>query len=275
MVSRLREIGPTLIVLEATGGYHSAVVAELAAAGLSVAVVNPRQVRDYARAIGRLAKTDGIDAAVLSEFAERVRPEVRALPDACTQQLAALLVRRRQIIDMRTMEGNRLTGAPPVIQKKIHKHLEWLRRQLEDINKDLDSAVRSSPVWREKDDLLRSVKSVGPVTSKSLLAELPELGSLDRREIAALAGVAPFNQDSGAWRGKRSIRGGRAPVRNALFMSVLSAVRFNPVIKAFYERLLKAGKLRKVALTACMRKLLTILNAMLKHRQRWNPNIAK
>ena len=275
LVLRLRAARPTLIVLEATGGYHVAVVAAMVAAGLAVAVVNPRQVREYARALGRLAKSDRIDAAVLAEFGERVRPEVRAIPDECTRQLNALLVRRRQIIDMRTTEHNRLELAPSTIQKSIHKLLKYLKRQLEELEKELDDSIRSSPVWREKDNLLRSMTSVGPVTSMSLLAELPELGSLNRRQIAALVGVAPFNRDSGRWRGKRSISGGRARVRSSLFMCALSAIRYNSVIKDFYQRLVRAGKPGKVAMTACMRKMLTILNAMMKHRQTWSPSIAK
>lgn len=275
LVPALRKLKPVLIVLEATGGFHLAVTAALVAAGLPVAVVNPRQVRDYARSKGQLAKTDGIDAAILAEFGERVRPVVRALPDASTQQLNALLVRRRQVIDMLTAEKNRLESATQPIRKKIQKHLEWLQRQLDDLNEELDNTLRSSPVWLEKEDLLRSVKGVGPVTTLTMFAELPELGTLNRHEIAALVGVAPFNRDSGKYRGRRTICGGRARVRAVLYMSTLSAVRSNKVIKAFYDRLRQAGKEAKVALTACMRKLLTILNAMLKHRQPWNPNLAK
>lgn len=275
LVAHLRQLEPRLIVLEATGEFHLAVTAALAAAGLPVAVVNPRQVRDYARALGRLAKNDRLDAAVLAEFGERVRPAVRPLPDASTQQLNALLARRRQVVDMLTMEKNRLPGASPAIQKKIHKHVQWLERQLSDLEEELDKALRSSPVWREKDDLMRSVKSVGPITSMSLLAELPQLGTLNRRQVAALVGVAPFNRDSGQWRGRRSIWGGRSRVRAVLYMSTLSAIRYNPVIKAFYQRLCQAGKPAKVALTACMRKLLTILNAILKHRQPWSLDFAK
>jgi transposase len=275
LVCRLRQLQPTLIVLEATGGFHLAVTAALAAAGLPVAVVNPRQVRDYARAVGRLAKTDTIDAAVVAEFAQRVRPDVRPLPDASTQALNALLVRRRQVVDMLTAETIRLHTAQKPIDRQITKHIQWLERQLADLNQQLDDFLRSSPVWREKDDLLRSVKSVGPVTSMSLLAEVPELGTLNRRQVAALVGVAPFNCDSGQHRGRRRIWGGRARVRAVLYMATLSAVRYNPVIKVFYQRLRNAGKPAKVALTACMRKLLTILNAVLRHRQAWNPNLAK
>jgi transposase len=275
LVGRLTELQPTLIVLEATGGYHLAVTAALAAEGLPVVVVNPRQVRDFARSVGRLAKTDSLDAAILAEFADRVRPQVRSIPDGCTRELQALVTRRRQLVQMMTAEKNRLGVSPPGIQKQIGKHLQWLEKRLAEINTDLDDTLRSSPVWREQEDLLRSVKGVGPVTSATLLAELPELGTLSRQKIAALVGVAPFNRDSGKWRGRRSIWGGRSRVRAALYMSVLSAIRSNQVIRDFYRRLIAAGKLKKVAITACMRKLLTILNAMLKHHQAWNPSMAK
>jgi transposase len=275
LVGRLVELRPVLIVLEATGGYHMAVTAALAAEGLPVVVVNPRQVRDFARSVGRLAKTDCLDAAVLAEFADRVRPEVRSIPDSCTRKLQALVTRRRQLVQMMTAEKNRLGVSPLPIQKQICKHLQWLEKHLAQMNTDLDDTLRSSPVWREQEDLLRSVKGVGPVTSTTLLAELPELGTLSRQKIAALVGIAPFNRDSGKWRGRRSIWGGRAHVRAALYMRPLSAIRSNQVIRDFYQRLRAAGKLKKVAITACMRKLLTILNAMLKHHQAWNPSMAK
>jgi transposase len=275
LVGRLAELQPALIVLEATGGYHLAVTAALAAEGLPVVVVNPRQVRDFARSVGRLAKTDSLDAAILAEFADRVRPQVRLIPDGCTRELQALVTRRRQLVQMMTAEKNRLGVSPPGIQKQIRKHLQWLEKRLAEMNTDLNDTLRSSPVWREQEDLLRSVKGVGPVTSATLLAELPELGTLSRQKIAALVGVAPFNRDSGKWRGRRSIWGGRPRVRATLYMSTLSAIRSNQVIRDFYRRLITVGKLKKVAITACMRKLLTILNAMLKHHQAWNPSMAK
>jgi transposase len=259
-------------VLEATGGFHLAVTAALAAAGLPVAVVNPRQVRNFAKALGKLAKTDGIDAAVLAEFAEKVRPEVRPLPDASTQELNALLVRRKQLIQMLTVENNRLSGTPQRIQAGIRQHIRWLERRLEQADRDLDNKLRTSPLWREKDNLLQSVPGVGRITSITLLAELPELGTLNRHQVATLVGVAPLNRDSGAYRGRRTILGGRARVRAVLYMSALVAVKHNPVLQAYYERLRKAGKVAKVALTACMRKLLTILNSMLKNHKAWQPN---
>jgi transposase len=272
LTTRLLEMKPQLIVLEATGGFHLAVTAALAAAGLPVAVVNPRQVRNFAKALGKLAKTDGIDAAVLAEFAEKVQPEVRPLPDASTQELNALLVRRKQLIQMLTVENNRLSGALQRVQAGIRQHIRWLERRLEQADRDLDNKLRTSPLWREKDNLLQSVPGVGRITSITLLAELPELGTLNRHQVATLVGVAPLNRDSGAYRGRRTILGGRARVRAVLYMSALVAVKHNPVLQAYYERLRKAGKVAKVALTACMRKLLTILNSMLKNHKAWQPN---
>jgi transposase len=274
LVDRLRRHTPTLIVLEATGGLEVPLTGALAAAGLPVVVVNPRQVRDFAKATGKLAKTDALDASVLAQFAEVVRPALRPLPDAATQALSALLTRRRQLIEMLTAEKNRLGPAPPPVRKGIRTHITWLERRLADLDGELTQAIRESPVWREKDDLLRSTPAVGPVLSRTLLANLPELGTLTRQQIAALVGVAPLNRDSGAWRGKRRVWGGRAHVRAALYMSALVATRFNPVIRTFYQRLCAAGKAKKVALTACMRKLLTILNAMLKYRTPWQNNFA-
>ena len=268
LVERLRGLSPTLIVLEATGGLAVPLTSAVAAAGLPVVVVNPRQVRDFAKATGKLAKTDALDAAVLAQFAEAVRPALRPLPDAATQALSALLARRRQLIEMLTAEKNRLGSALPPVRPGIRAHISWLERRLAALDADLAQAIRESPVWREKDDLLQSVPGVGPVLATTLLASLPELGTLTRQQIAALVGVAPLNRDSGAWRGKRRVWGGRAPVRAALYMSALVATRFNPVLRAFYQRLCAAGKAKKVALTACMRKLLTILNAMLKYRTR-------
>jgi transposase len=260
---------PALIVLEATGGLELPLTGALAAAGLPVVVVNPRQVRDFAKATGRLAKTDALDAAVLAQFAEAVRPPLRPLPDAATQALSALLLRRRQLIAMLTAEKNRLGLAPTPVRKGITVHIRWLDGRLADLNEELAHTIRESPVWREKDDLLQSTPGVGPVLALTLVASLPELGTLTRQQIAALVGVAPLNRDSGRFRGTRRVWGGRAHVRAALYMSALVATRFNPVIRVFYQRLCAAGKIKKVALTACMRKLLTILNAMLRHQTPW------
>jgi len=269
LTARLQALGPTLVVLEATGGLELRVAGALAAAGLPVAIVNPRQVRDFAKATGRLAKTDALDAHVLAHFAAAVQPAVRPLPDACTQELQALLARRRQLVEMLTAERNRLLRASGRIRAQVHEHIRWLEHRLQDVDRDLDQAVRARPAWRSQEDLLRSVPGVGPGLSRTLLAQLPELGQLDRKRLAALVGVAPLNRDSGTGRGKRSIWGGRAPVRAVLYMGVLSATRCNPVIRAFYARLCAAGKPRKVALTACMHKLLGILNAILRHQTAW------
>jgi len=272
LVERLRAAGPVaLIVLEATGGYEIPLVAALTTAQLPVVVVNPRQVRDFARAVGKLAKTDAIDAAVLAHFAEAVRPEPRAVPDEFTQELQGWLNRRRQLLEMVVAEEQRLAQAARVIRPQIQAHVEWLRAQVRDVDTALQSGIRNSPVWRENENLLRTTPGVGPVLATTLLADLPELGRLNRRQIAALVGVAPLNWDSGQQRGTRHIWGGRAPVRTALYMATLSAVRCNPVIRAFFERLSAAGKPRKVALTACMRKLLVILNAMMQRRVSWQP----
>ena len=276
LVGRLREVSPKLIVLEASGGLERRAIAALAGAGLPVVAVNPRQVRDFAKATGRLAKTDAIDAAVLALFADRIRPEIRPLRDEQTQELEALVIRRRQVVDMITAEKNRLAAAPPSkrVRTAIDRTIKWLQKQLEEIDSDLDSAVKGSPAWRENEDFLRSAKGVGKVLSRTLLSMLPELGTLGKKQISALVGVAPLNRDSGTHRGRRSIWGGRAHVRAVLYMSALAAVRFNPVIRAFHQRLIAAGKLPKVALVACMRKLLTILNAMIRNRTRWSPEIS-
>jgi len=239
--------------------------------GLPIVVINPRQARDFARATGRLAKTDALDAAVLAHFAEAIRPTPRPLPDETAQQLAALVARRRQLVEMRTAENNRLHGTAPNLRPRINRHIAWLDQELETINQDLETMIQSSPLWRAKEELLRSVPGVGPTVARTLVAELPELGHLNRKEIAALVGVAPLNRDSGTLRGRRAIWGGRASVRLVLYMAALVASRRNPVIKAFYDRLLAAGKTPKVALVACMRKLLTILNTMLNHGTSWNP----
>jgi len=272
VVAQLQSLAPALIVLEATGGLQVPVAAALGTAGLPVAVVNPRQVREFARATGKLAKTDRLDAQALAHFAEAVRPEPRPLPDVQTQTLQALLARRRQVVTMLTAEKNRLSSSLPPIRQRLEAHIAWLQKELDTLDDDLGQTMRQTPLWREHENLLRSVPGVGPVLTFTLLAELPELGSLDRRQIAALVGVAPLNRDSGSLRGKRRVWGGRATVRTALYMATLVAARFNPVIQLFYQRLCASGKPKKVALTACMRKLLTILNAMLKHRTPWQPD---
>lgn len=269
LLQRLRPQAPALVVFEATGGYERAAVAALAAAGLPLVVANPRQVRDFARSTGQLAKTDCIDAHILALFAERVRPEPRPLPDESTRTLEALLTRRRQILEMLTAERNRLEHAVPAVRRDLIQHIRWLERRLRDVDHDLDRTVQSSPVWRAKENLLRSTPGIGPVVSRTLIGDLPELGALNRKQIAALVGVAPLARDSGTLRGKRMVWGGRAPVRAALYMAALVASRRNPVIRAFYRRLVEAGKPKKVALTACMRKLLTILNAMVKSKTTW------
>jgi transposase len=271
LVPRLQAIAPQLIVLEATGSYQRAVVAALAAAGLPVAVVNPRQARDLAKATGQLAQTDALDARALAHFAEAVRPMPRPLPDTQADELRALLARRRQLVTMRTAEQNRLGSAPPRLQPDIQAHITWLNTRLTTLDDDLDTTLRASPVWQEREELLRSVPGIGPVCARTLLLDLPELGTLSRQRLAALVGVAPLNRDSGTLRGSRTTWGGRAHVRATWSMSTLVAVRYNPVFKAFYERLRTAGKAAKVALTACMRKLLTILNAMVKHHAPWQP----
>ena len=269
LVERAKALEPRLIVLEATGGLEAPVVAALATGGLPVVVVNPRQVRDFAKASGKLAKTDTIDAFMLARFGGAVNPPVRPLKDRHTQQLSALVVRRRQLVAILTAEKNRLSSAPPAIHENIKSHIAWLENCLDGINRHLQQAIKDSPVWCEKDALLRTARGVGPVLSVSLLAGLPELGSLNRKQIAALVGVAPFNRDSGAFRGRKSVWGGRSHIRAVLYMGTLSAIRYNPAIRTFYQRLCMAGKEHKVALTACMRKLLTILNAMVKNHTTW------
>jgi transposase len=269
LVERLAKLTPTRVVLEATGGYEVPLACAMAAAGLPAVVVNPRQVRDFARATGRLAKTDALDADILARFGEVVRPEVRPMPDAAAQEFSALIQRRHQIVGMLTAEKNRLGCARPSVRKSLKANIAWLEKQLAGIESNLNDAIRNSPVWREKDDLLKSAPGVGPVLAVTLLANLPELGELNRKQIAALVGVAPMNRDSGKLRGKRTVWGGRAHIRAALYMGALVAARHNPAIREFYKRLRAAGKTGKVALTACMRKLLTILNAMLKHQTPW------
>lgn len=270
LVKWLAKIQPTSIVLEATGGYERKVTRALASAELAVVVVNPRQVRDFAKATGELAKTDSIDADVLAHFAEAVRPQMRPLPNELTLELRALTSRRRQLLDMITAENNRQAMTSKAVGKRIDAHVRWLKRELERANQDLDRFIQQNPIWKENDELLQSAPSIGPVTSGTLLAEVPELGTLSRKQIASLIGVAPFNRDSGSLKGRRSIWGGRAPVRCALYMATLVATRRNPVIRDFYNRLMAKGKLFKVAIVACMHKLITILNSMLKHKTRWS-----
>ena len=276
LVERLRQAAPELIVLEATGGYELLGAAALAAAGLPVVVVNPRQVRDFAKATGQLAKTDLLDADLLALFAERVRPAVRPLPDAEAQELNALLTRRRQLLEMLQAERNRLGqvfSRGKQVTKSLTVHIAFLERELKKTDTELGDQVRRSPAWREQDELLQSVPGIGRVVSFTLLAELPELGRLSRREIAKLVGVAPLSRDSGTLRGRRFVHGGRASVRAALYMGALVATQRNAVIRSFYQRLLTAGKPKKLALVACMRKLLTILNTMVRTQRPWCPEL--
>lgn len=269
LIEALKGLRPKLIVIEATGGLESPVASELATAGLAVAVINPRQARDFARALGVLAKTDQVDALVLARFAEAIKPAVRPLKSSEVMALESVLTRRGQIIEMITAERNRQAQAPSKIAKQIAQHLIWLKRRLDEADHDLDDAIQRSPIWQAKARIITSIPGVGRVTATSLLAELPELGQLSRREISALVGVCPFNRDSGGHRGRRAIWGGRASIRAVLYMAALVSSRYNPVIKAFYQRLLAAGKVKKVALVACMRKLLVILNAMVKSNTPW------
>jgi len=273
LLERLGAVAPKLVVLEATGGYESVVAGAIVGRGIDVAVVNPRQVRDFAKATGVLAKTDRIDARVLARFAEAVRPEPRPLPTAEAKELDEYLSRRRQLVDMLTMEKNRQSIATTDRMKKsLKKHVDWLEEALRRANDDIDKAIRNSPAWREQEDLLRSVPGIGPVSARTMLAELPELGRLNRQTIAALVGVAPLNPDSGTLQGSRTCWGGRASVRQVLYMAALSAVRCNPVIRRTYAALRARGKKHKVALVACMRKLLTILTAMVRDKRHWSPS---
>ncbi len=276
LVTALSAADPQRIVLEATGGLERALVAQLLAAHLPVCVVNPRQVRDFAKATGRLAKTDRLDAQVLALFAEKVEPVQRPVLDEVAQALADQLARRRQLVEMLTMEKNRLQQHPPkAVRQDLKHHIEWLQRALRASDGGLRQAVEASPAWQAKRDLLAEVKGVGEVTTLTLIGLLPELGTLNRKQVAALVGVAPLNRDSGTLRGRRSVWGGRAEVRAVLYMAALSAIRHNSVIRAFHTRLRAAGKAKKVAIVACMRKLLTILNAMLRDGAHWSPHVAK
>ncbi len=274
VVGRLRAARVALVVVEATGGLEVTLLAALGAAGVPVVRVNPRQVREFARATGQLAKTDRLDAAVLARFAAQVQPELRPLPDEATTLLAALVARRRQLVEMLVAEQHRLLGLrvlPDSVRAQIADHVAWLRTQVRDVDREVERAVHASPLWRERNDLLTSVPGVGPVLSATLLAELPELGALGRKQVAALVGVAPLNRDSGTLRGRRTIWGGRANVRHVLYMATVTAVQHNPAIRAHYQRLLAAGKARKLALVACMRKLIVLLNVLLRTGQHWNP----
>jgi len=273
LVERLSQVGSVgCLVVEATGGLEMPVCAELALHEIPVSIVNPRQARDFAKATGRLAKTDAIDSRVLAHFAQAIRPKATVLPDEQAQELAALMARRRQLIGMLTAEQNRLgSERVPSVQKRLNRHISWLERELGRDDKALETFIKASPLWKAKEDLLRGVPGVGPVLARTLIADLPQIGSLNRKEVAALVGVAPLNSDSGAWRGQRHTWGGRGRVRTALYMGALVATRYNPIIRAFYQGLLARGKPKKVALVACMRKLLTILNAMVKAETEWQP----
>jgi transposase len=272
LAKRLTELGPRLVLMEATGGLERFLQHVLEDAGLSVRVVNPRQSRDFAKALGVLAKTDAIDALVLARYGESIKPEPRSSKDEQTRELEALLARRRQLVQMLVAEKNRLSSAPKSIRPGIEAHIAWLKKCLNEIEKETNGFIKSMPIWREKDKIIQSVPGAGPVLAAALLALLPELGRLNRRQIAALVGLAPFNRDSGTLRGRRCIWGGRSWVRRILYMGSVAAIRCNPVLKAFYQRLIEAGKQRKVAITACMRKLLTILNTMVRESTMWNPS---
>jgi transposase len=279
LVGELRALAPALVVLEGTGGLQAPAVAALAAAGLPVVVVNPRQVRDFAKATGQLAKTDALDALVLARFAAAVRPPVRALAEAETVQLAEFVTRRRQLVEMRRAEEQRLRRleaqhAARRVRTDVAEHIAWLTRRIERLDAELHEAIKTSPVWRTQDQLYQSVRGVGPVVAHTLVAVLPELGRVSSKAIAALVGVAPFTQDSGVWRGRRRIRGGRGEVRRVLYLGAMSGVRTNPVLRAYYTRLVAAGKPKKVALVACAHKLLTILNAIARDQHPWAPTIA-
>jgi transposase len=269
LIESLRPQQPALIVLEATGKYERPVARALAVEGLLFNIINPRQGRAFARATGVLAKTDRIDARLLARFAEVLQPEARSLKDEQTEALSDLVIRRRQIVEMITAEKNRLALATKRVRRDIQVHIRWMEKRLEDINDDIDELIRQSPLRREKDQLLQSVTGVGPVLASTILASLPELGTLNRKQIAALVGVAPFNRESGRYKGKQKIQGGRASVRNVLYMGTVAGIRSNPVLRSFYERLVAKGKPKKLALTACMRKLLVILNTMLKNGTCW------
>jgi len=274
LIESMKKLEPNLIVLEPTGGFEMLVVAELSLAGLPVVVVNAKRIRDFAKATGQIAKTDKLDAKVLAHFAAAIRPVLRTLKSEEEEQLTALVTRRKQLLDMVTVEKNRRGTVRATLQADLDLHIQWLSRRLKELDQEIADFIKGSPAWKEKDDLLQSVPGVGPVTSATLLGMLPELGKLNRQQIAALVGVAPVNKDSGKKQGRRRVYGGRAEVRSVLFMAALAAKKFNPLIRKFYERLIKQGKEKKVALTACMRKLLVILNAMVRSNQHWLPQSA-
>lgn len=273
LTKRLSTPAPTLIVLEATGGLETPLASALVAGQLPVVVVNPRQVRDFAKATGQLAKTDTLDAKVLARFAAIVRPEMRQIKDQETRELAALVTRRRQLVEMLSTEKTRLKQVSKPIRQNVQTHIAWLQNQIREMDEDLSKTLKSSSIWRENDQIIQSVPGAGPVLSVNLLANVPELGTLNRRQIAALIGLAPLNRDSGTFRGRRCIWGGRAGVRSTLYMATVTAMQYNPVIRSFYQRLTEKGKPFKVAITACMRKLLTIINTMVKTKTRWNENL--
>jgi transposase len=273
LIQRLGPLQPSLVGMEATGGMEILAAVMLSAAGLAVAVVNPRQVRDFAKATGQLAKSDRIDALVLAHFAEAIQPQVRPMADEQTRELNGLVTRRQQLVEMLTAEHNRLSAMQGKAHRDIQAHIQWLRKRLKDLDDDLEQTIRKTPVWQERMNVLQSVPGIGKVVSSVLLVGLPELGQLKARAISALVGLAPLNRDSGKMRGKRTIWGGRARIRAALYMAALVASRHNPVIKAFYERLLSKGKAKKVALTACMHKLVVILNAMVKTGTTWQASL--
>jgi transposase len=277
LIAKIRQLGtPKIVLMEATGGFERRPLALLGAVGLPVTAINPRNARDFAKSIGLLAKTDRVDAKVLALFAQKIQPPCRPLPDAETRALQDLIVRRRQMVDMLSAEQSRLAIVEsPKVRREITQHIAWLKKRIHITDYDLDQTIKNSPAWQPKSDLLKTVPGVGPVTSSTLLALLPELGTLSNKQIAALGGVAPFNRDSGTMRGRRCIWGGRAAVRNVLYMATLAATRFNPTIRAFYQRLRKLGKLPKVALVAAMRKLLTILNAMIRDQTPWRASNAE
>jgi transposase len=275
IITILTGFSTTLVVLEATGAYEVPLAAALGIAKIPTAVVNPRQIRDFAKSVGLLAKTDILDARILARFAATVRPTPHPIPNTESRILSAIIARRRQIVDMISTEKHRLGNAEQIVKPSIQSHIKWLENELSDANDQLHQRVKDSPLWREKDELLRSVPGIGPTTSTTLLADLPELGNLNRKQIAALVGVAPLNRDSGKLRGKRTAWGGRKAVRRTLYMAALVAIRCNLPIKCFYERLLASGKAKKVALTACMRKLLIILNSIIKNHSRWKPETSQ
>jgi|TARA_Y100000310_G_C20570470_1_gene757735 transposase len=273
LCKRLKPLSPTLVVVEATGGLELDVVIALNEKGIVIAIVNPRHVRDFARACGQLAKTDRIDAAIICDFAEKIRPQARPLPSEETRALDALITRRRQLVDMLAVEKNRLASAGRAMKKDVKRHITFLEKAIAQMDQDLQKMIKNSPTWRQNDDILQSVSGVGPTTSTTLLAQVPELGMLNRKKIAALIGVAPLNRDSGHKKGRRMVWGGRASVRAVLYMSTLVATRHNPVIRDFYNHLISQGKLHKVAMTACMRKLLVMLNAMIRDQTHWQPEM--